>query len=130
MICCGGIGTARLLLASDGIERCGVGNRPDLMGRYFQEHVHMRVGELISTNRAHLQNLYESFFVGGLKYAPKITLSEHLRQEKQLLNVHGELAFEHDADSGMAAMKRVFRAVRGESSIAETVHLLAKAVAI
>jgi choline dehydrogenase-like flavoprotein len=129
VICCGGIETARLLLASDGIERCGVGNSHDLVGRYFQEHVHMRFGELIPTDRAHLQNLYESFFVGGLKYAPKISLSEHLRQEKQLLNVHGEVAFEHDADSGMAAMKRVFRAVRGGSSIAETLHLLGKAVA-
>lgn len=35
----GGIENARLLLASNSVEKAGVGNRADLVGRYFQGHM-------------------------------------------------------------------------------------------
>jgi choline dehydrogenase-like flavoprotein len=40
----GGIENARLLLASNSVEKAGVGNRADLVGRYFQGHVTYGVG--------------------------------------------------------------------------------------
>src|SRR5262249_46215100 len=44
VICCGGIETARLLLASDRIEQHGVGNKHGLVGCYFQDHIHIWYG--------------------------------------------------------------------------------------
>jgi choline dehydrogenase-like flavoprotein len=38
VIACGGIENARLLLASNGIAKRGLGNEHDLVGRYFMEH--------------------------------------------------------------------------------------------
>lgn len=115
VICCGGIETARLFLASNRIDRRGVGNQHDLVGRYFQEHVHLRCGNLLATNRKHLQNLFESFFQGRLKHAPLITLSERVQREKHLLNILGTVGFEPAPDSCITAMKTLFRAAIGRS---------------
>ncbi len=115
VICCGGIETARLLLASTAVEGCGVGNRNDQVGRYFQEHVHMNFGQVQTKNRARLQDLFESFFVRGLKHAPLVTLTQRMQQEKQLLSVHGIVVFEPEADSGIIAMKKLFHLIIGRS---------------
>jgi choline dehydrogenase-like flavoprotein len=44
IVACGGIETPRLLLLSNGVEANGVGNRHDLVGRYFMEHPHPDAG--------------------------------------------------------------------------------------
>ena len=38
VLACGGLENPRLLLASDGIATAGLGNRHDLVGRYFTDH--------------------------------------------------------------------------------------------
>jgi choline dehydrogenase-like flavoprotein len=55
VICCGGIETARLLLASDHVEPQGLGNKHDVVGRFFQEHIHIRFGDLLTNGRKRLQ---------------------------------------------------------------------------
>ncbi len=40
----GGIENPRILLASRGVQAEGLGNENDLVGRYFMEHVHVRLG--------------------------------------------------------------------------------------
>ncbi|HLJ24428.1 MAG TPA: GMC family oxidoreductase [Candidatus Acidoferrales bacterium] len=131
IICCGGIETARLLLASDRVEPHGVGNRNDLVGRCFQEHVHLNYGNVLTGNRAHLQDLFESFFVKGLKHAPLVTLTQRQQTEKQLLSVHANLTFEPAPDSGIVAMKKLFRAVIGRSvsNVAEMRQLIGRSLA-
>jgi choline dehydrogenase-like flavoprotein len=131
VVCCGGIETARLLLASNRVEPGGVGNRNDLVGRFFQEHVHMNFGELQAAHRARLQDLFESFFVKGLKYAPLVTLTQRVQTEMRLLSIHGIVAFELAPDSGIAAMKKLFRAVIGRtySNTAELRHWIGQALA-
>ncbi|MEO0996751.1 MAG: GMC family oxidoreductase [Pseudomonadota bacterium] len=42
----GGIENPRLLLASDDVVRCGIGNENDLVGRYFSDHPYAFVGSL------------------------------------------------------------------------------------
>jgi len=79
VICCGGIETARLLLASDRVEPQGLGNKHDLVGRFFQEHIHIRFGDLLTNNRKYLQNYFESFYRNRLKYFPVIALSRECR---------------------------------------------------
>lgn len=107
-VCCGGIETARLLLASDRVEPHGLGNKHDLVGRFFQEHIHMQLGELRTTQRKRLQNCFESFYRNQLKYFPVITLSKSEQAEKQILSVHGTLMFDDGPDSGIAALKQLF----------------------
>ena len=115
VICCGGIETARLLLASNRVEPNGVGNQNDLVGRYFLEHIHINYGSLLTKNRGHLQNLFESFFVKGLKYAPLVTLTQRMQVEKQLLSIHGMVIFDPAPNSGITALKKLYRAMIGRS---------------
>jgi choline dehydrogenase-like flavoprotein len=107
-VCCGGIETARLLLASDRVEPHGLGNKHDLVGRFFQEHIHTRLGELRTTQRSQLQSCFESFYRNRLKYPPVITLSKRAQAEKQILSVHGTVMFDDAPDSGIAALKQLF----------------------
>lgn len=107
-ICCGGIETARLLLASDRVEPHGLGNKNDLVGRFFQEHIHIRFGELLTDQRNCLQNCFESYYKNGLKYFPVITLNQRVQTEKQLLSVHGTVMFDDAPDSGVVALKQLF----------------------
>jgi choline dehydrogenase-like flavoprotein len=131
VICCGGIETARLMLASTQVLCCGIGNQHDQVGRYFQEHVHMNFGEFRPAKRTQLQYIFESFFVDGLKHAPVVTLAQGVQIEKQLLSIHGGIAFEPAADSSIVAMKKLFRAVIGKSlpNTAELGHLIATSLA-
>lgn len=114
VICCGGLETARLLLLSDRVEPRGVGNRYDLVGRYFQDHIHIRYGNILTADRKKLQNAFESFYRNGLKYFPVIALSRELRQRKQLLSIHGTCSFEHGADSPTMALKTLFKAATAQ----------------
>lgn len=115
IICCGGIESARLLLASDRIESHGVGNRNDLVGRYYQEHPLISYGKFLTTNRKRLQNLFESFYKRNLKYFPIVTLNEQLQADKQVLNIQGCMSFESALDSSIIAMKSLYRAVLAKS---------------
>ncbi len=115
VICCGGIETARLLLASDRVESCGVGNRNDLVGRYYQEHPMFWYGKLQTKNRKRLQDLFESFYKKGLKYFPIIKLSGKFQAENQLLNIQGSITLEDTPGSAILAMKSLFRAAKASS---------------
>ena len=44
VLACGGVETPRLLLASRGVHRDGIGNARGLVGRFFMEHPHIEVG--------------------------------------------------------------------------------------
>jgi len=109
VICCGGIETARLLLASDRAEPQGLGNKHDLVGRFFQEHIHIRFGDLLTNGRKCLQDYFESFYKYGLKYFPLIALSPRVQAEKHLLSVHGSAMFDDAQNSGIVALKQLFR---------------------
>ena len=103
------------MLASTQVQGRGIGNQHDQVGRYFQDHIHMNLGELRPVNRAQLQDIFESFFVAGLKLAPLVTLTRDVQVEKRLLSIHGIVAFEPGPDSSIAAMKKLFRAIIGKS---------------
>lgn len=131
VICCGGIETARLLLASDRVEENGVGNKHGQVGRYFQEHIHIRYGDLLTRNRKRLQETFESFYRHGLKYFPVITLSRELQQGEKLLSIHGSAMFDHPADSGIMALKMLFKSAISQNypSRVELRHLARSALA-
>lgn len=47
VLAAGAIETARLLMVSDDVQPTGIGNRHDLVGRYFMEHPDLEVGFLL-----------------------------------------------------------------------------------
>jgi choline dehydrogenase-like flavoprotein len=51
VLAAGGVENARLLLVSDGVQKAGLGNGRDLVGRFFMDHVEGGVGFLVLTDR-------------------------------------------------------------------------------
>lgn len=112
IICCGGIETPRLLLASNKVERTGVGNKRDLVGRYFQDHVSLRAGRINPVDRRAVQALFDPFFRRGVMYTPKVEMCRERQQELGLLNAICHLKFEIPEDSSLQDIKRMLLAVQ------------------
>ena len=49
VVCAGGLETARLLLASDGVHPGGIGNHHDVLGRYYMSHLAGTIGSFRPT---------------------------------------------------------------------------------
>lgn len=118
VICCGGIETPRLLLASDRVQREGVGNAHDLVGRYFQDHLSVRWADFLPNDRRKVNELFNSFFCSGLKYYPLLAAAEGLQRREHILNISAAVLFENSPDSGAEISKRLYNAVRNRRAAA------------
>jgi choline dehydrogenase-like flavoprotein len=96
VICCGGVETPRLLLASE------VGN--DLVGRYFQEHVHVNVPVLAFSRRL-VGRAFHGRRVGGIRHFAKLTASPALQRHERMLNVGANVSYDPDANPAVHAVK-------------------------
>jgi choline dehydrogenase-like flavoprotein len=85
VIACGGIETARLLLASPGPAGRGVANASGLVGRFFQDHLSYVAAEIQPRNRAQLQRLFDPRYVGRTMFTAKIEATERLQRDCALL---------------------------------------------
>lgn len=114
IICCGGIETARLLLASDDVAQSGLGNRHDLVGRYFQDHVQVLAARVNAKNELHALSLFETFYRRGIAYSPKVVLSEEIQEKRATLNVVAGVCRDAlpDPDSPVESAKRLIKGIR------------------
>lgn len=96
VICCGGVETPRLLLAS------GVGN--ELVGRYFQEHVHVNVPVLASSRRL-IGRVFHGRRIGGIRHFAKLTASPALQRHEHMLNVGANVSYDPDANRAVRAIR-------------------------
>jgi choline dehydrogenase-like flavoprotein len=99
VICCGGVETPRLLLASG-----GVGNDHDLVGRFFQEHVHVKVPVLAAGRRA-IARTFHSKRLGGVRHFAKLSASPDLQRRERILAVGADLCYDADANVALRALK-------------------------
>lgn len=84
----GGIENARLLLASRKTLPKGIGNTHDNVGRYFMEHPHLHSeGRFYRTQAMPPIKLYTRHKHQGQIIKAYVRIPEHLRKEKQLLNL-------------------------------------------
>ena len=106
VVCCGGIESARLLLLSDSVEPNGIGNRYDVVGRYFQDHpgVSLRVKP---RDPKRFGVWYDSFRRQGIRYAVKIVASERLQRDRRTLHTGAEVYYPTVPGSSLEAAKRL-----------------------
>jgi choline dehydrogenase-like flavoprotein len=88
----GGIENARLLLASNRVEAAGLGNRHDLVGRFFMEHPHTISGEFLPSPAARPLGLYQLHRRGGVEVLGVLALSAAVRRSERLANFTASLA--------------------------------------
>ena len=89
VLAAGGIESARLLLLSDRVQRTGLGNGHDVVGRYFMEHQFLHGGTLVPASRDLFNRtaLYDNRVVDGALVAGKIDLTDEVIRRERLLNV-------------------------------------------
>ncbi|MET0396646.1 MAG: GMC family oxidoreductase [Longimicrobiaceae bacterium] len=84
----GGIENARLLLLSNRVQRAGLGNGRDLVGRYFMEHQVVTGGILTPHDRAIFDAaaLYDERPVRGTWVLGQVRFTEAVMRRERLLN--------------------------------------------
>jgi choline dehydrogenase-like flavoprotein len=107
VLAAGGIENARLLLMSGGAASCGVGNRYDLVGRFYMDHPHTKRRLLVPTRKLS-SGLYGELF-RAQRIMARLALPEEVQRRERLLgytaNLHA-VYFGHDSP-GWAALRDI-----------------------
>lgn len=85
VLAAGGVENVRLLLASNEVQREGVGNSNDLVGRFFMDHPHRRLGQLLLWKLPDDLRAYRSPKDATQRRMPTIALAEDYRRRHGLL---------------------------------------------
>ncbi len=114
VLACGGIETARLLLLSNSVIPQGLGNRNDLVGRYFMDHPCGSLGKLFTDWPDRLLQPYNA--PHGEADEPlysEIGLSPHAQRARRILNGRVRpFAVEAPAPGGIHALRGLRAALR------------------
>ena len=112
----GGIENARLLLASNQQMRCGIGNRRDLVGRYFMDHPRMLAGHVRFAPGWSRNKLYDIKYnylsravrAHGQHIAAQFALTREAMANERVLNARLCFCSEFPGE-GSAGAKSLFR---------------------
>ena len=99
VIAAGGVENARLLLMSNKVQKEGLGNKYDVVGRYFMDHPRLRLGRLTLRDPQLYSRLYDvtyhyhnkSFSVDGTRCGATLGLSARVQQQERLTQCHTAL---------------------------------------
>ncbi len=110
VLACGGIENARLMLASNGVMKAGIGNGRDLVGRFFSDHVGAYMGYIVPSDGGSCQLAYHTPAIvkigggeGTMKMAP--ALPENVQRRERLLNCHALLECADEQSPGYLALR-------------------------
>lgn len=94
IFCVGGIETPRLLLQplDDGTSPPWAASA--ILGGFFQDHPHRLCAEVIPRDRRAVHDLFDQIYLGGMKYQPRMRLSENFQRQMRSLNAGGIVLFE------------------------------------
>jgi len=109
----GGIENARLLLLSNSVNKVGLGNQHDLVGRFFMEHPEYPSGTLLLTAPQAEMEAYRNVKKNNVRFLRAMTLNAETLQGEKLSNFSIEfraLEDESETDSiGIESFKEIYR---------------------
>src|SRR5690606_15982628 len=109
VLACGGIAHARLLPLSDSVVPRGLGNRYDLVGRYFMDHPRGKLGVIHTDDPGRLARPYDRDIDGGQGTSfPEICLSEDAQRTHRILSGRVRpFAIEGPVPKGIRALREL-----------------------
>lgn len=126
VLAAGAIENARLLLASNRQHANGLGNRNDLVGRYFQDHPRFKGGVVEFAHPYRHNPLYDLKFhcvadeliIGGAKLSGQLRLPWAVQQREQLLDAQTWFYSLHvgESDETIRALQHLHHRVRRQMS--------------
>jgi choline dehydrogenase-like flavoprotein len=107
----GGIENPRLMLASDRVEPHGLGNRHDLVGRYFSDHLTSNIGEIRSDGaRAVLDVFLRQYSIATRRpYRLRPMASRRLRTAEKIGPALIQIIYSADQPSGIPELRYLGR---------------------
>lgn len=109
VLACGAIENARLLLLSDKVEKNGIGNSGDQVGRYFMEHPHGRIAHIKTDDPAWFWAHYRKRYPNqGPPVAPALVCSEALQRKMGTLNSAATFKIQRKPELGLGLGNKVY----------------------
>ncbi len=116
VLACGGLENARLLLIANQGDAGGLGEGREHVGRFFMEHPHLAAARALVTE-PHLLGFYDY----GRRAVPRhghsivgcLNLSPAEQRRQGVLNCDFNVTADNVGDTGFAAMRRIWKALRG-----------------
>jgi choline dehydrogenase-like flavoprotein len=114
VLACGGIENPRLLLASNGVMKNGIGNANDLVGRFFQEHPHAMIAyavplvDDIQRYRAYFGGVKAT--IGQTVLQAKPGLNEGFQRANRLRSATLDVGWGFDRSTGYLALRKTVKA--------------------
>lgn len=117
VVACGGLESPRVLLLSNSVAPAGLGNRHDLVGRFFMEHPHLVTGSLLATDTGRWHHgLSERFVKNGTLIQPVVATSARAQREYRTLGYSANFETPVDERAGYPAYRKIRDSVtRGEA---------------
>ncbi len=119
VLACGGIENARLLLLSNGVEPHGLGNRHDLVGRYFMEHPRSVCADIVARDDYQFETTYSGYWhPSGAHFLMGVALSPAAQARDELMSCAAIFEYDEASNSGTRALQRLLH--RGGAEDADT----------
>ena len=115
VLAAGGIENPRLLLASNSVQKAGLGNQHDLVGRFFMEHPRLHAGEIKLNDLTTTTNLYDpQFTYFNSPIGAHLALSEQAQRAEKVVNFKTWIVTVYRGEDlrGGESLKNLYRAIR------------------
>jgi choline dehydrogenase-like flavoprotein len=138
VLAAGGVENARLLLLSNRIQKMGLGNGRDLVGRYFMDHPRIRSGVVRINAQQRHRRLYDAtmvlshagYFSGAARISAHVAPTSECQQKLSIPNSRTYLAARYTSGMSKAylALRAISKQVKGRARFGYPFGDMARAI--
>jgi choline dehydrogenase-like flavoprotein len=111
VLACGTIEISRLLLLSAYRDASVPWAANDNIGRYFQDHLDLTIGQIELKDRKSFANLFENAVIDGHKYQPKVRMKGQVLRSLECLNLACTVRFDSAIAEDIQMLKQMIKSL-------------------